>query len=47
MNAPEGAAAPESGNEVPTFEDLAADPEIAALLDFGRSKDCRRSSGDD
>jgi hypothetical protein len=38
MNAPEGPAAPESGttnpDEIPEFEDLAADPEIAALLDF-------------
>ena len=31
-----GPAAPESGTEpeIPTFEELAADPEIAALLDF-------------
>lgn len=35
MNAPEGPAAPESGKEdFPTFEELAADPEIGALLDF-------------
>jgi hypothetical protein len=36
MNAPEGSAAPESGSTagIPTFEELAADPEIAALLDF-------------
>jgi hypothetical protein len=27
-------AAPESGDDFPTFEELAADPEIAALLDF-------------
>lgn len=30
----EGPAAPESGDELPTFGELAADPEIAALLDF-------------
>ena len=31
----EGPAAPESGNpDAPTLEQLAADPEIAALLDF-------------
>jgi hypothetical protein len=35
MNAPEGPAAPKDGtSEIPTFEQLAADPEIAALLDF-------------
>jgi hypothetical protein len=39
MEASEGQAAPESGNAAtetatPTFEELAADPEIAALLDF-------------
>ena len=36
MNAPQGPAAPASGTaeHVPTFEELAADPEIAALLDF-------------
>jgi hypothetical protein len=36
MNAPEGPAAPASGftDDIATFEDLAADPEIAALLDF-------------
>jgi hypothetical protein len=32
MSTPKGSAAPESG--LPTFETLAADPEIAALLDF-------------
>ena len=37
MNAHQGSAAPASGSfddEIPTFEELAADPEIAALLDF-------------
>ena len=36
MNAPKRPAAPESGDfeTIPTFEELAADPEIAALLDF-------------
>jgi hypothetical protein len=37
MNAPQRPAAPASGTsdtDIPTFEDLAADPEIAALLDF-------------
>ena len=35
MSTSEGPAAPESGfDEIPTFEELAADPEIAALLDF-------------
>ena len=33
MKHPEGPAAPASGT-TPTFEELAADPEIAALLDF-------------
>lgn len=35
MNVHQGSAAPESGPEIPTFEQLASDPEIAALLDFG------------
>ena len=35
MNAPHRPAAPTSGtDEIPTFEQLAADPEIAPLLDF-------------
>jgi len=35
MNAHQGQAAPASGsNDIPTFDELAADPEIAALLDF-------------
>jgi hypothetical protein len=36
MDAPDGSAAPASGSEddLPTFEELAADPEIAALLEF-------------
>ena len=35
MNAPQWPAAPASGSDdVPTFAQLAADPEIAALLDF-------------
>jgi len=37
MDANEGQAAPASGSsetDIPTFEELAADPEIAALLDF-------------
>lgn len=35
MNAPHRFAAPASGPaDVPTFEELAADPEIAPLLDF-------------
>jgi hypothetical protein len=41
MNAPQGSAAPESGptspggaDDILTFDELAADPEIAALLDF-------------
>ena len=36
MTASKGPVAPESGSEpeIPTFEELAADPEIAALLDF-------------
>jgi hypothetical protein len=35
MSTSEGPAAPESGfDEIPSFEELAADPEIAALLDF-------------
>ena len=34
MNAPQGLAAPESGTEIPDFATLAADPEIAPLLDF-------------
>jgi hypothetical protein len=37
MSAPEGSAAPASGtanDDIPSFEELAADPEIAALLDF-------------
>lgn len=35
MDAPEGPAAPASGtDDIPSFEELAADPEIAALLDF-------------
>jgi len=35
MNPPEGPAAPASGDtDVPTFAELAADPEIAPLLDF-------------
>ena len=37
MTPPEGPAAPASGNfddDTPSFEELAADPEIAALLDF-------------
>jgi hypothetical protein len=38
MNAPQGPAAPASGpngsSHIPTFEELASDPEIAALLDF-------------
>lgn len=35
MNAPSGPAAPASGfDDIPTFEELAADPEIAPLLDF-------------
>ena len=35
MEAPERAAAPISGSDnIPTFEELSADPEIAALLEF-------------
>ncbi|HKX92548.1 MAG TPA: hypothetical protein VJM15_09025, partial [Sphingomicrobium sp.] len=34
MDESDGPAAPASGSETPTFEELAADPEIAALLDF-------------
>ena len=34
MNAPQGLAAPASGTEIPDFEALAADPEIAPLLHF-------------
>jgi hypothetical protein len=37
MDTPQGPAAPASGTsepDIPTFEELAADPEIAALLDF-------------
>ena len=34
MNAPQGLAAPASGTEIPDFEALAADPEIAPLLNF-------------
>ena len=36
MSTSEGPAAPASGNvdQIVTFEELAADPEIAALLDF-------------
>jgi hypothetical protein len=34
MEAPTGLAAPASGTDIPTFEELAADPEIAPLLDF-------------
>jgi hypothetical protein len=34
MSETDSAAAPESGTTIPTFEELAADPEIAALLDF-------------
>jgi hypothetical protein len=34
MNAQTGPAAPASGFQIPSFEQLAADPEIAALLDF-------------
>src|SRR3954471_18159264 len=36
MNAPRGPAAPASGSaeDTPAFDELAADPEIAALLDF-------------
>ena len=34
MNAPQGLAAPASGTDIPDFSTLAADPEIAPLLDF-------------
>jgi hypothetical protein len=37
MSAPDGSAAPASGthdSDIPTFEELAADPEIAPLLEF-------------
>ena len=34
MSTSEGPAAPESGTSIPTLEELEADPEIAALLDF-------------
>lgn len=34
MNKPSAAAEPETGTDMPTFETLAADPEIAPLLDF-------------
>jgi hypothetical protein len=34
MDISNGPAAPESGSEIPTFAELEADPEIAALLDF-------------
>ena len=34
MDGTEGPAAPASGDDIPTFEELAADPEIAALLEF-------------
>ena len=36
MNAPKGPAAPASGTaeDIPSFEELAADPQIAPLLDF-------------
>jgi hypothetical protein len=34
MSESSAAAAPESGSEIPTFEELEADPEIAALLEF-------------
>ena len=37
MSKTKGPAAPASGSneDLPSFEELAADPEIAALLDFG------------
>lgn len=34
MSKPAAAAAPETGTDIPSFEDLASDPEIAPLLDF-------------
>jgi hypothetical protein len=34
MSETDSAAAPESGTTIPTFEELAADPQIAPLLDF-------------
>src|SRR3982751_3493001 len=34
MDESSAAAAPDSGTHIPTFEELAADPEIALLLEF-------------